>query len=86
VIHFNNAGCGLLPTPVLQTMVDHLELEARIGGYEAAAARAEQVRGFYTELAALIGCGPGNIAFAGSATHAYATALRRSRSSGATSS
>lgn len=75
VIHFNNAGCGLLAKPVLQTMLDHLQLEAQIGGYEAAAARSEQVRGFYTELAALIGCGPGNIAFAGSATHAYATAL-----------
>ncbi|WP_020386110.1 aminotransferase class V-fold PLP-dependent enzyme [Kribbella catacumbae] len=75
MIHFNNAGCGLLAKPVLQTMLDHLELESQIGGYEAAAARSEQVRGFYTELAALIGCGPDNIAFAGSATHAYATAL-----------
>jgi selenocysteine lyase/cysteine desulfurase len=75
VIHFNNAGCGLLAKPVLQTMLDHLELEARIGGYEAAAARTGEVREFYTELAGLIGCGPDNIAFAGSATHAYATAL-----------
>ncbi|QNE19271.1 aminotransferase class V-fold PLP-dependent enzyme [Kribbella qitaiheensis] len=75
VIHFNNAGCGLLATPILQTMQAHLTLEARIGGYEAAAARAGEVREFYPELAALIGCGPDNIAFAGSATHAYATAL-----------
>ena len=75
VVHFNNAGCGLLAAPVLATMLDHLNLEARIGGYEAAAARAEQVRDFYTETAALINCAPGNIAFAGSATHAYATAL-----------
>ncbi|MEV0201701.1 aminotransferase class V-fold PLP-dependent enzyme [Nonomuraea sp. NPDC050691] len=75
VVHFNNAGCGLLPDPVLQVMLDHLRLEAAIGGYEAAAARADQVRGFYTELAALINCGPDNIAFAGSATHAYSTAL-----------
>ncbi|WP_049561398.1 aminotransferase class V-fold PLP-dependent enzyme [Nonomuraea sp. SBT364] len=75
VTHFNNAGCGLLATPVLTAMVDHLRLEAGIGGYEASAARAEQVRGFYTEIAALINCAPGNVAFATSATHAYATAL-----------
>ncbi|GAA3540269.1 aminotransferase class V-fold PLP-dependent enzyme [Kribbella ginsengisoli] len=75
VIHFNNAGCGLLPRPVLQAMHDHLDLEAQIGGYEASAARSVQVREFYTGLAALIGAGPDNIAFSGSATHAYATAL-----------
>ncbi len=56
-------------------MVEHLQLEAAIGGYEASAARADEVRGFYTEIAALIGCGQGNVAFSGSATHAYANAL-----------
>jgi selenocysteine lyase/cysteine desulfurase len=75
VIHFNNAGCGLLAAPVLDTMLDHLNLEARIGGYEASAARAAEVREFYTEIAALINTTPDNIAFAGSATHAYANAL-----------
>jgi selenocysteine lyase/cysteine desulfurase len=75
VIHFNNAGCGLLAAPVLATMLDHLSLEAHIGGYEASAARAVEVREFYNETAALINCGPDNIAFSGSATHAYATAL-----------
>ncbi|TXK38936.1 aminotransferase class V-fold PLP-dependent enzyme [Nonomuraea sp. C10] len=75
VVHFNNAGCGLMAAPVLAAMVDHLRLEADLGGYEAAAARAEQVRGFYAETAALINCAPENIAFAGSATHAFSTAL-----------
>ena len=56
-------------------MLDHLRLEADMGGYEAAAARAAEVHGFYAETAALINCEPGNIAFAGSATHAFATAL-----------
>ena len=58
VIHFNNAGCGLLAAPVLATMLDHLNLEARIGGYEASAARADEVREFYDETAALINCAP----------------------------
>ncbi|MFE6768106.1 aminotransferase class V-fold PLP-dependent enzyme [Streptomyces fimicarius] len=75
VIHFNNAGCGLLAAPVLDAMVGHLNLEARIGGYEASAARAGEVRAFYAEIAALINTTPDNIAFAGSATHAYANAL-----------
>jgi selenocysteine lyase/cysteine desulfurase len=75
VVHFNNAGCGLPATPVLAAMVDHLNLEAQIGGYEAAAARESNVREFYTEVAGLINSTPDNVAFAGSATHAYATAL-----------
>lgn len=75
VVHFNNAGCGLLAKPVLATMLDHLNLEAEIGGYEAAAARASEVDGFYREIAALINARPHNIAFAASATHAYSTAL-----------
>ncbi|MFD1932740.1 aminotransferase class V-fold PLP-dependent enzyme [Nonomuraea mangrovi] len=75
VVHFNNAGCGLLARPVLRAMVDHLDLEAAIGGYEASAAMAEQVRDFYAAIADLISCRPENIAFAGSATHAYTKAL-----------
>ncbi|MFD0149470.1 aminotransferase class V-fold PLP-dependent enzyme [Streptomyces sp. NPDC055721] len=75
VIHFNNAGSGLLAAPVLDAMVGQLNLEARIGGYEASAARAAEVREFYTEIAALINTTPDNIAFAGSATHAYSNAL-----------
>ncbi|MGK4591492.1 aminotransferase class V-fold PLP-dependent enzyme [Amycolatopsis sp. w19] len=75
VVHFNNAGCGLLAKPVLAAMLDHLNLEAEFGGYEAAAARSDQVAGFYREIAGLINARPRNIAFAASATHAYSTAL-----------
>ncbi|WP_441245115.1 aminotransferase class V-fold PLP-dependent enzyme [Kitasatospora sp. McL0602] len=75
VIHFNNAGCGLPTRPMLGAMLDHLLLEATIGGYEAAAARSEEVADFYAATAALLNTRPGNIAFAGSATHAYTKAL-----------
>lgn len=74
-IHFNNAGCGLMPRPVLDAVRTHLALEAEIGGYEASALRAGAVRGFYDEMARLLNCRPENVAFASSATHAYATAL-----------
>jgi selenocysteine lyase/cysteine desulfurase len=74
-VHVNNAGCGLIAAPVLETVHQHLDLEAHIGGYEASAARAESVRGFYEEIGALIGASGDRIAFASSATHAYSTAL-----------
>ncbi|MFF2353761.1 aminotransferase class V-fold PLP-dependent enzyme [Kitasatospora sp. NPDC058115] len=75
VIHFNNAGAGLMARPVLQAMADHLHLEATTGGYEAAEARAAEVAGFHTAVARLLNAAPGTVAFAGSATHAYAKAL-----------
>lgn len=75
LVHFNNAGAGLMPTPVLAAMRDHLELEAEIGGYEAADARADAINGFYTEHAALLNAAPENLAFQSSATHAFSTAL-----------
>ncbi|NXY98593.1 aminotransferase class V-fold PLP-dependent enzyme [Streptomyces sp. BR123] len=75
VIHFNNAGCGLIARPVLQAMLDHLHLEAEIGGYEASAARAADIADFHASIAELVGARARNIAFAGSATHAYTKAL-----------
>ncbi|GAA1951540.1 aminotransferase class V-fold PLP-dependent enzyme [Kitasatospora viridis] len=75
VVHFNNAGCGLMARPVLQATLDHLQLEAAIGGYEAHAARSVEIADFHASIAELLGARPRNIAFAGSATHAYTKAL-----------
>jgi selenocysteine lyase/cysteine desulfurase len=74
-IHFNNAGAGLMPAPVLEAMTEHLELEAELGGYEAADARSEAIHDFYVATAQLLGCEPRNVSFATSATDAFARAL-----------
>jgi selenocysteine lyase/cysteine desulfurase len=74
-IHFNNAGAGLMPAPVLESMVEHLRIEAELGGYEAAELRADAIADFYQATAELLGCRAENVAFATSATEAFSRAL-----------
>lgn len=71
VAHFNNAGSALMPQPVLDAVVGHLELEARIGGYEAAADAADAVGRSYDALAELLNCRREEIALMESATRAW---------------
>ena len=68
VTHFNNAGSSLPPRPVLDAQTDHLWLEARTGGYEAAAIRADELGRFYDVAAALVGGRSDQIAFTDNAT------------------
>lgn len=75
LIHFNNAGAALMPQPVVTAMQDYITHEANLGGYEAADATKSQQEGFYDAVASLLGCKATNIAFASSATNAFARAL-----------
>jgi cysteine desulfurase/selenocysteine lyase len=71
VLHFNNAGAALMPKQVLQSCVDHLQLESRIGGYEAAALSHESVERVYTSAALLLKCNSCEIAVVENATRAW---------------
>jgi cysteine desulfurase/selenocysteine lyase len=71
VLHFNNAGAALMPRLVLDVMVAHLQLEAQIGGYEAAAVTQESIEHTYDAAAALIACQRDEIAIVEHATRAW---------------
>jgi len=71
VLHFNNAGASLMPAPVHDAVVEHLALEREIGGYEAEARAADDVRAFYYELAGLLNCDSSEIAWVENATRAW---------------
>ena len=71
VIHLNAAGAALLARPVVDATIGHLQLEAEIGGYEAAAANATAVDHAYEAIARLIGCDTREVAVVENATRAW---------------
>ena len=79
VIHLNNAGASLTPDPVFDDLLEHLELERRIGGYEAKEKNADRLENFYTAFARLLGCHRSEIAFVENATRAWDMAFHAIR-------
>lgn len=71
VLHFNNAGSALPPQPVLDATIAHLQLEARVGGYEAAEQANTALKHTYEAAARLIGSTREEIALVESATQAW---------------
>jgi len=70
-VHLNNAGAALVTTGVLSTVVDHLNLEAEIGGYEAKARELDRIEGVYGSVARLVNADASEIALAENATVAW---------------
>lgn len=71
VMHLNAAGAALPTSFTLGAVVEHLNLEAEIGGYEAAARQRDRVDHPYTAAAELLNCSPGEIAVIENATRAW---------------
>src|SRR5262245_3593604 len=71
VVHLNNAGASLPPRVVTDTVIEHLELEARIGGYAAGDVVSERAAAVYESVASLIGADPREIALVENATRAW---------------
>jgi selenocysteine lyase/cysteine desulfurase len=74
-IHFNNAGAGLMPRPVLDAMVAHLNREMNFGGYESADDVEDAVALAYGNVAKLLSTRPHNVAVVENSTVAFFQAL-----------
>ena len=75
VNHLNNAGAALMPKPVIAAIVNHIELEGQVGGYEAADVKKAVINEFYSVAAKMLNCNSRNIAFTANATDGYTRAL-----------
>lgn len=69
--HFNNCGAALMASPVIDALRAHLDLESRIGGYEAEEQVQDQIRACYLALARMLGCAERCIGVVENATRAW---------------
>ena len=72
---FNNAGASLQPRSVVARVIEHLRLEERVGGYEAADQVAPELEALYGSVARLLHCAPEEIALQENATRAWEMAF-----------
>jgi selenocysteine lyase/cysteine desulfurase len=75
LVHLNNAGAALVPRPVRRAIDAQLDLEDRLGGYEAADARAGEIQSSYDAVAALLHTQRRNIAVVQNSTVAFSQAI-----------
>ncbi len=71
VIHLNNAGGALMPSPVIEAIHEYLDLEILAGAYEAFESRVDAAEAVYGSIAAVIGADSSEIAIMDSATRAW---------------
>jgi cysteine desulfurase len=70
-VFLDSAGSALPTTRVHRAVVSHLEREAAVGGYRAAAERAEDLAAIPVALGRLLGCEADLVALTDSATRAW---------------
>lgn len=70
-VYLDSAGSSLQPAPVVAEVIGHVRREAEIGGYRAAAERADDLTAGYRVFAELLGCEPDEVAFTDSATRSW---------------
>jgi len=70
-VFLDSAGSSLPPQQVVDTVVAHLRREAEVGGYRAAAERAEDLEGLRHSLGRLLGADADLIALTDSATRSW---------------
>ncbi len=75
VLHFNNAGAALMPKVVIDAIKGHIDLEASIGGYEAADRQNEGQSNTYGAIAKLINCHADEVAVVENATAGWCGAF-----------
>jgi selenocysteine lyase/cysteine desulfurase len=75
IVHLNNAGAALVPRVIREAIDRHLDLEDRIGAYEAAEAERDRIKETYAGVARLVGAQGRNIALVQNSTIAFAQAL-----------
>lgn len=74
-VFLDNAGSALSPSVVNQAILDHLQLEQKVGGYAAEEEARPALEALKSDLGTLTGTEPHQVAFATSATPAYHRAL-----------
>ncbi|MCW2857265.1 MAG: putative cysteine desulfurase [Marmoricola sp.] len=70
-VFLDSAGSSLPTTRTLEVVIGHLRREAEIGGYRAAAERADDLAALPASIGRLLGCDPDLVALADSATRAW---------------
>jgi selenocysteine lyase/cysteine desulfurase len=74
-IHLNNASAGLMPRPVLDAILGHLNREANLGGYESADDAESAIAEAYANVSKVLGAQPRNVAIVENSTVAFFQAL-----------
>lgn len=82
-VHFNHASASLQPETVAEAVELFVRAEGRTGAHAALADHREELDDARCAVADLIGAAPANIAFVGTATHAWGLALSAAVAGGA---